>query len=260
MSPLIAIPACTKTIHPHPQHATPARYAAAIVSGAGGIPVLVPPVGEAMLGLLDRIDGVLLSGSPSNVEPRHYGVSEDLTPDSHDPARDATILPLLRAAVARGMPLLAICRGIQEMNVAYGGTLHQQVRGVPGRFEHDAPDGEVEMQYQPRHTVRLGGRLAGLIGATAISVNSLHEQAIDRLAPGLVAEAWAEDGTIEAVRVENAAGFALGVQWHPEWRVTEFPDRLALFRAFGDACRAFAAARAAGQTPPTTRARSTVAG
>ncbi len=267
MKPLIAIPACTKSLNRHLQHATPARYAAAIVGGAGGIPVLIPPMAETMLPLLDRIDGLLLSGSPSNVEPTRYGEIRDLTPDCHDPARDATTLPLLRAAIDRGLPLLAICRGIQELNVAFGGTLHQQVHTMPGRLPHDPPaEDAVEVQYQPRHTVRLAGGLAALLGATAITVNSLHQQAIDRLAPGLIAEAWAEDGTIEAVRVEAAATFAYGVQWHPEWRVTEFPDRLALFQAFGAACEAHARTRivpqpesAACQPPPSARTRSTAA-
>lgn len=239
MTPVIGIPACTKTINQHLQHATPARYGAAVIGGAGGVPVLIPPVGEPALALLDRLDGLLLNGSPSNVAPAVYGGGDDLTPGAHDPARDGTTLPLVREALSRGMPVLAICRGIQELNVALGGTLHQQVHLVAGRFNHDAPEESIEDQYLPRHPVRLAGSLAGILGAASVEVNSLHEQAIDRLAEGLVAEAWAEDGTIEGVRVAAAPGFAVGVQWHPEWRYGEFPDRLALFRAFGAACRAW---------------------
>jgi putative glutamine amidotransferase len=238
MALIVGIPACTKLINGHEQHATPARYAAALLGGAGALPLLIPPMGEVELGVLDRLDGLLLNGSPSNVEPHIYGVAEDLTPHAHDAARDRTTLPMVRAAIARGIPVLAICRGIQELNVAFGGTLHQQVHLQPGRMDHDAREDLIEDQYLPRHSVTVTGSLARIIGAERIKVNSLHEQAIDRLADGLVAEAWAEDGTIEAVRVEHATAFAYGVQWHPEWRFAEFADRAALFAAFGEACRA----------------------
>jgi putative glutamine amidotransferase len=239
MTAVVGIPACTKLINGHTQHATPARYAAALLGGADAVSVLIPPLGEVELAVLDRLDGLLLNGSPSNVDPRLYGAGEDLTPQSHDAARDATTLPMLRAAIARGMPVLAICRGIQELNVAFGGSLFQQVHLQPGRRDHDAREDLIEDQYLPRHTVRLEGGLARIMGETSVSVNSLHEQAIDRLADGLVAEAWAEDGTIEGVRVSGAAGFAYGVQWHPEWRYADYPDRRALFSAFGAACRDF---------------------
>jgi putative glutamine amidotransferase len=237
MAPIVGIPACTKLINGHVQHATPARYAAALLGGAGALPLLIPPMGDVELGVLDRLDGLLLNGSPSNVEPARYGADQDLTPNAHDAARDSTTLPMVRAAIARGIPVLAICRGIQELNVALGGTLFQQVHLQPGRMDHDAREDLIEDQYLPRHPVTLAGGLAGLIGTDRIEVNSLHEQAIDRLADGLVAEAWAEDGTIEAVRVKDATAFAYGVQWHPEWRFAEFADRLALFQAFGQALR-----------------------
>jgi putative glutamine amidotransferase len=209
------------------------------MAGAGGIPIMIPPMGEAQLALLDRIDGLLIPGSPSNVEPHHYGVAESLTPHKHDPQRDATTLPLIREAIRRGLPLLAICRGIQELNVALGGSLHQQVHDVDGRADHRAGPGTLAEKYAPKHPVTLSGSLARIIGAGTIQVNSLHEQAIDRPAPRLVVEATAEDGTIEAVRVADAPGFALGVQWHPEASVPSNPDSLALFRAFGEACRAW---------------------
>ena len=239
MALIVGIPACTKLINQHVQHATPARYGAWPAGRRRCTPVLIPPLGEVELGVLDRLDGLLLNGSPSNVAPALYGATEDLTPQSHDNARDATTLPMVRAAIARGMPVLAVCRGIQELNVAFGGTLFQQVHLQPGRMDHDAREDLIEDQYLPRHHVTLAGGLARIMGADRISVNSLHEQAVDRLADGLVAEAWADDGTIEGVRVAGAAGFAYGVQWHPEWRFAEFADRLALFRAFGEACRAY---------------------
>jgi putative glutamine amidotransferase len=234
---IIGIPACTKLIAGYIQHATPARYGAALIDACGAVPILLPPEGEAMLAILDRVDGILFNGSPSNVAPMRYGADFDATPDAHDPDRDATTLPLIRAAIARGIPLLGICRGMQELNVAMGGTLFQEVHNVPGRMDHRA--GEGEQRFALKHEVNLSGSLARIAGAEKIQVNSLHGQAIDQLAEGLAVEAIAPDGTIEAVRVEGAEGFALAVQWHPEWEVTHYPDRLALFRAFGAACDAY---------------------
>jgi len=242
MTLIIGVPACSKLIGGEPQHATPARYGAALMGAAGAIPVLLPPLGEAMLAVLDRLDGLLLSGSPSNVHPERYGTSPSLTPDKHDPFRDGTTLPLVRAAIARGMPVLAICRGIQELNVAMGGTLHQQVHALDGRADHRSGGGGLDHMFRMKHQVRVSGHLARILGADAIMVNSLHEQAIDRPAEGLVVEAVAEDGTIEAVRVRDATAFAFGVQFHPEWHhATDAPSR-AIFAAFGDACRAYRAA------------------
>ena len=240
MIPIIGIPACSREVAGHANHATPSRYGDAVIGGSGGMPVLLPPVGDGLLPILDRLDGLLLSGSPSNVAPACYGVGEDATPDMHDTPRDATTLPLIRAALARGLPVLAICRGIQELNVALGGTLHQEVHKVPGRLDHRAGSGTHDERYSPRHDIALTGQVARMLGRTATRVNSLHGQAIDRLSPGLVVEATAPDGTIEAVRVATASGWAFGVQWHPEWRFAENADSMALFRAFGDACRAFA--------------------
>ncbi len=239
MTVIAGIPACARMRNGLLWHETPARYAAALEGGAGAIPLMIPPAGEAQRAVLDRLDGVLIPGSPSNVHPDHYAGGESLTPDLHDPARDATTLPLIRAAIARGIPLLAICRGLQELNVALGGTLHQKVHDVSGRLDHRGGEGPLERRYGPKHPVRLSGRLALIVGAGEITVNSLHGQAIDRLAPGLVVEAAAPDGTIEAVRVEHAPGFAFGVQWHPEWGYLDDPASLALFRAFGEACRAY---------------------
>ncbi|MCB5943888.1 gamma-glutamyl-gamma-aminobutyrate hydrolase family protein [Acidocella sp. KAb 2-4] len=238
---LIGIPACTKFVSGYVQHATPARYGAALVAASNAMPVLIPPEGEAMLPLLERLDGIMFNGSPSNVAPMRYGADFDATPDDHDPDRDATTLPMIRAALDMGMPILCICRGLQELNVALGGTLYQEVHKIPGRLDHRSPEGE--HRFDLKHGVSLTGELAHLLGAAEIQVNSLHGQAIDQLAPGLAVEAMAPDGTIEAVRVEGAKAFAIAVQWHPEWEVTHFPDRLRLFNAFGEACREFAAKR-----------------
>jgi putative glutamine amidotransferase len=246
MNLIVGIPACSRDINGMLQHATPARYGAALIGGAGAMPVLLPPVGEGLTALVQRLDGLLLSGSPSNIEPRNYGVDEDLTPGLHDAHRDATTLPVIRAALAHGVPVLAICRGIQELNVARGGTLIQKVQEVAGRHDHRAAgDGPLpepidwDHLYRLKHTVSLSGHMARVVGATEIMVNSLHQQAIDRPGEGVVVEGIADDGTIEAIRVEGVPGFAMGVQWHPEYHYASDAASVAIFRAFGDACRAY---------------------
>jgi putative glutamine amidotransferase len=175
------------------------------------------------------------------VHPSHFGQNV-LNPDLPlDPARDALTLKLIRATVNAGVPLLAICRGFQELNVAFGGSLHQAVQAVAEMSDHrEVKDLPLETQYAVSHSVQLnvGGQLAKIIGRQQIMVNSLHGQGIDRLGAGLVVEAHAPDGLIEAVRVEAAQTFALGVQWHPEWKVMENPQYLAIFKAFGEACQA----------------------
>jgi putative glutamine amidotransferase len=243
MPSVVGIPACTKLISNYIQHATPARYGAALMAAAGAIPVLMPPEGPEMIALLDRLDGVLFNGSPSNVAPMRYGADFDATPDFHDPERDATTLPMIRAALERGMPVLCICRGLQELNVALGGTLYQEIHKVPGHMDHRAGEGSREQLFALKHEVALSGEMARIAGTATIQVNSLHGQGIDQLAPGLVVEAVAPDGTIEAVRVEAAKNFAIAVQWHPEWEVTHFADRKRLFEAFGAACAAYGRSR-----------------
>ncbi|MSO99885.1 MAG: gamma-glutamyl-gamma-aminobutyrate hydrolase family protein [Acetobacteraceae bacterium] len=239
MSIVVGIPACATTAGERLVHQTPARYADALIGGSSALPIMIPPMGDTQLALLDRIDGLLVPGSPSNVHPSHYGMDESLTPDRHDPARDSTTLPLIRAAIARGLPVLAICRGIQELNVALGGTLLQNIHDLPGRMDHRGGPPPLETAYGPRHTVSLAGALARIAGATEITVNSLHSQAIGRPGDGLVVEALAEDGTIEAVSFPTALGFVLGIQWHPEWLWAEKPASVAIFHAFGEACRAY---------------------
>jgi putative glutamine amidotransferase len=237
--PVVGIPACAKMLSEQMFHQTPARYAAAIFGGSGVLPMMIPPLGEAQVELLDRLDGLLIPGSPSNVHPDHYAGGPSVTPESHDLDRDATTLRLIPAAVARGMPVLAICRGIQELNVALGGTLHQLVHELEGRTDHRAGPGTIDQKYGPKHLVSVSGALARIVGATTIAVNSLHWQAIDTVAPGCVVEARAPDGTIEALRAESAHGWTFGVQWHPEWQYASDSASLALFRAFGEACRAY---------------------
>lgn len=240
--PLIGVSACTREIGPQTYHIAGDKYLRAVVVGAGGIPLVIPALAELMdqETLLASLDGLLFTGSPSNVEPHHYRGPASEAGTRHDPARDRTTLPLVRAAIAAGIPVLGICRGFQEMNVAFGGTLHQRVHVVEGFMDHREPANEpLEVQYAPRHLLRVqpGGVLDGIGLPSEIQVNSIHGQGVERLAPGLHVEALAPDGLVEAFSVEGAKSFALGVQWHPEWQVLTNPNYLAIFQAFGEACR-----------------------
>jgi len=246
--PLIGIPADRRIVGLHPFHMVGEKYARAVLTGAEGIPLLIPALAEE-LGLdelLTRLDGILFTGSPSNVEPRHYDGTPSAPGTLHDPERDATTLPLIRKAVQAGVPVLGICRGFQEMNVVFGGTLHQKVHEVPGYSDHrDDESQPLEVQYGPAHDVILepGGLLRGMADSERIRVNSLHSQGVDRLGPELEVEARALDGLIEAFRVRRATRFAVAVQWHPEWNAMSNPFSRALFAAFGAACRERARAK-----------------
>ena len=240
--PVIGIPACRKLIAPHMFHAVGEKYITAVANAAGGVPLLIPALGGgiAITAILRSLDGLLFTGSPSNVEPHHYDGDASEEGTLHDPHRDATTLPLMAAAIEAGVPVFAICRGFQEMNVVFGGSLHQKIHDLPGKMDHREDSSQpLEMQYAATHAVRLseGGLLRQLLGDQAIEVNSLHSQGVDRLGQGLVVEASADDGVVESFRVATAASFALAVQWHPEWQVMKNPQSLALFKAFGDACR-----------------------
>lgn len=223
-------------------HAVGEKYIVAVATAARGVPVLIPALGGSLaIGrLLQSVDGLLFTGSPSNVEPHHYQGEASEHGTLHDPHRDATTLPLMRAAIDAGVPVFAICRGFQEMNVVFGGSLHQKVQDQAGKMDHRENSAQpLDLQYAPAHEVRLseGGLLEGLLGAKVIEVNSLHSQGIDRLGKGLLVEATAPDGMVEAFHVAGAPSFALAVQWHPEWQVMKNPQSVALFEAFGDACR-----------------------
>ncbi len=246
--PLIGVTACTKQVGLHPYHIAGDKYVRAVAVGAGGLPLIIPSLGDVLDfdALLSSLDGLLLTGSPSNVEPHLYNGPASAPGTLHDPDRDATTLPLIRAAVAAGVPVFGICRGFQELNVAFGGSLHQKVHETGTFMDHREPENEpVEVQYAPSHPLHVqpGGVLAGLGLPGEIRVNSIHGQGVDRLAPGLRVEALAPDGLIESISVEGAASFALGVQWHPEWQVRSNPEYLAIFQAFGDACRKRASQR-----------------
>jgi putative glutamine amidotransferase len=245
--PLVAVPADRRFFDGYDWHATPNQYLEALVSAAGVLPLIVPAFGDRLDldGLLDRVDGLLVTGSRSNVHPSLYGGDASEKNGPYDPDRDATTLPLIRRAVDTGVPLLAICRGIQEMNVALGGTLHAEVQDVEGRMDHRGPEGDHDKRFALRQSVRIseGTCLAGIFGAGEIMVNSVHRQAVDRVGPRLVVEAVASDGTVEAISVKDAPAFAVGVQWHPEYWARSDDNSAKIFRAFGDAVRAYRAAR-----------------
>jgi putative glutamine amidotransferase len=240
--PLIGVTADRRMIGLQPHHLIGEKYARAVLEAASGIPLLIPALAEE-LGLdelVNRLDGLLFTGSISNVEPHHYAGHPSAPGTLHDPERDATTLPLIRKAIAAGVPVMGICRGFQEMNVAFGGSLHQNLHEVPGYLDHrDDESQPLEVQYGPAHEVTLeqGGVLWRLAGTNRLTVNSLHHQGIDRLGKGLVVEARAPDGVVEAFRVQDSASFALAVQWHPEWQATSNPFSRALFAAFGQAAR-----------------------
>jgi putative glutamine amidotransferase len=223
-----------------PNHAASDTYVRAIDEVVGGVPVLVAANGDRadVTTLVARLDGLILTGSRSNVQPCLYGGPAPVAGTPEDPARDAVTLPLIRAAIAAGVPVLAICRGLQEMNVALGGSLHQWLQHMPGRLDHSTPlQANAGVRVGKAHAVRIvpGSWLHRLAGQREAAVNSLHNQGIDRLAPGLVAEAHAPDGTIEAIRFAASAGFAIGVQWHPEYDYQTDALSRRLFEAFGEA-------------------------
>jgi putative glutamine amidotransferase len=228
-TPLVGLPTDRKLIGPHPFLAAGEKYVRAVVDGAGCLPLLIPSLQPALplQPLLEGLDGILLTGAVSNIEPHHYSDEPTYPGNLHDPARDATNLALIPLAIELGLPILAICRGFQEVNVADGHMDHRE-----------DPDEPLETQYAPTHPVALapGGLLAGIAGSSTVRVNSLHGQGIARLGAGLTVEATAPDGLIEAYR-RDGAPFLLAVQWHPEWRVVENPFYHGIFRAFGDACR-----------------------
>ena len=246
--PLIGVPADRRVIDPHPFHMVGEKYVDALIKGSDALPLLIPVMpGDVDIDeLLASFDGIFLTGSYSNVEPHHYDGEPSDEGTLHDPHRDAVTLPLATRALEIGVPLLAVCRGFQELNVALGGTLHQKVHEVRGYHSHlENKDDPLDKQYGPSHPVGLadGGLLRKLIDSESAMVNSLHAQGVAKLAPGVTVEAVADDGLIEAFQVDDVPGFALAVQWHPEWRVMENDLSKAIFKAFGDACRGRASRR-----------------
>lgn len=241
---MIGISCCIKDFNGTANHAASSTYVEWTSETCDAIPVLLPALGRRSrtAGLLSRLDGLMLTGSRTNVEPHHYGAEHHPEAEPHDAERDEAVLPLIRGALKMGMPVLAICRGFQELNVALGGSLHRRVQALPDRFDHSTPrEQTLEVKTALAHRVDLapGGLFARLLGKTSIRVNSLHNQAVDRAASGLVIEGVAPDGTLEAARVADCPGFAIGVQWHPERRTLDDEDSAKLFAAFGNAVHAY---------------------
>ena len=217
----------------------------AVADVTGAIPLIVPavPAVGAICDLIEACDGFLFTGGRPNIHPSFYGHEPTEKHGAFDPDRDAVTLPLIRECVARGVPVFGICRGFQEFNVAFGGTLHPEIREIPGRMNHRMPpDGTLEEKFAHRHMIRLvpGGRFRRILGAPEVLVNSLHGQGILDKGPRVVIEGVATDDTPEAIVIECAPGFALAVQWHPEWNAAADPVSRPLFQAFGAAVTAFA--------------------
>jgi putative glutamine amidotransferase len=241
--PLVWLPACHRNLDlddPGGYTVLADRYALAVTQ-LGLQPVLFPMAeAQDIQSLLPLVDGVLLTGSPSNVEATHFGATA-LPTDRLDPRRDQLTMRLVREALAREVPLFGVCRGLQEINVALGGSLYQTVHAEAGMLDHREPaDEDLAAQFAERHEVLLepGSKFAEWAGGTRAMVNSLHGQGIKRLGEGLVAQAHAPDGLVEGVHVQGAPAFAYGVQWHPEWRHDRHPFYQRTLAAFADACRA----------------------
>ncbi|PHS79345.1 MAG: gamma-glutamyl-gamma-aminobutyrate hydrolase [Rhodospirillaceae bacterium] len=247
--PIVAVSACVKDVDGYLNYAVATKYVDALVEASGVTPLILPALGFGTHceDVLDMCDGLYLTGSVSNVEPHHYDGAPSANGTLHDAARDATTLPLVLRAIEDGIPVFAICRGFQEMNVALGGTLHQQVHEVEGLNDHREDRTQTpDVYFGPAHDIALtkGGKLSELCNDLTVQVNSLHGQGIDKLADGLEIEARAPDGLVEAFHVKDTKAFALGVQWHPEWKVMENEFSRALFDKFGEACRKRAQDRA----------------
>ncbi len=248
--PVVLVPCDNRVYDDRPMQVLLQRYSDALRDQAQVLTVPLLCTGkEDLEAYLALADGVMLTGSPSNVHPSHFGQDVYDPNLPLDPARDSITLPLILRAIELGLPMLAMCRGLQEINVALGGTLHQAVHEVGGRDDHRGAKGRLgattaEM-YTLAHPVKAvsGGCLAGIIGVQDVTVNSVHGQGIDSIAPDLQIEAYAPDGQIEAVSIASHPGFSLAVQWHPEWKPWESESSMQIFAAFGDACRAHVAKR-----------------
>ena len=239
--PVVGLICDREIIGPHPFHIAGEKYIKAVSESSGCLPILIPAmVDEALLEqLLPMLDGILLTGGYSMVDPLHYQNTKAEDGTKLDTARDNTSLPLIVKAVAQGVPVLGICRGFQEMNVAFGGSLQQKLHENGHYIEHrEDKDLTLEQQYSVSHEVNViaDGKLAEIVNDTTYRVNSLHTQGVDRLADNLTIEAIAEDGLVEAFSVTNSESFAMAVQWHPEWQIEKNQQNKQLFQAFGLAC------------------------
>ncbi len=224
----------------YPVQATGLMNIDAIANVTGALPIAIPstPSATDIPALMDTCDGFLFTGGRPNVHPEEYGHEPTEAHGEFDRDRDRLVLPLIRACVKAGLPVLGVCRGFQEFNVAFGGTLHPEIRDIPGRMNHRMPpDGTLEEKFALRHEIALskGGKFARVFGSDTVMVNSLHGQGIEEAGDRIIIEGTAPDGTPEAIHVDGASGFAMAVQWHPEYEAHVDPVSKPLFEAFGDA-------------------------
>lgn len=256
--PLVGLPADTMEKEGLPFHILGDKYAVAVSDVADCHPLLIPSLGhvDALRDLVMGLDGLVITGSPANVHPSHFGEQATEAHEPYDHMRDATTLPLIQLAIDQAIPLFCICRGHQELNVVMGGTVATEIQDLSGREDHRGHLSDVNLRYLPAHGIDIvpGGKLHAVLGTTKTKVNTVHRQAIDRLGEGLTVEATAPDGTIEAVSIDAARDFALSVQWHPEYKAAENADSVKLFEAFGDAARARHAKRLGRSAAPPLQA------
>lgn len=246
--PIVAVSTDVRQFENYTWHAAPRQYLDAAITVADVLPLLVPSFGERLdlEALIGRIDGIILTGSKTNIDPTLYGLEATEDNGPYDRDRDATTIPLIRLALEHGVPLLAICRGLQEMNVALGGTLDSEIQDMAGRSDHRAPvseDPDERFAIRQKIGIKPDTCLRQVLNTDAIMVNSVHRQAIGQLGSGLQIEAMAEDGTIEAISVIGSKSFAVGVQWHPEYWAKSDDASARILRAFGDAARTRASTR-----------------
>lgn len=247
--PIVGVTSCVKVLDGQNYHHVGEKYHRSIAECTSALPLSIPSMADSLdaEALLEAVDGLMFTGSPSNVYPTRYGKEESPEAEPYDPIRDAMTLPLLQMAIDRGIPTLAICRGFQELNVVCSGSLHARVHEVEGRLDHRRPeDPDLDVQYGVKHSISVtsGGLLAKILGSdTDIEVNSLHWQAVDRLGEGLQIEAQAPDSTVEAISMPGSKGFLLGIQWHPEYKAKDNPISSAIFSAFDEAIKAHKAAK-----------------
>lgn len=233
---------------PHYFYVVGEKYVKAVADGANCLPVNIPALGADIDAdaYLDGLDGILFTGAHSNLDPSYYGADNIEANPLRDPGRDATNMALIKAAMARKIPILAICRGFQEINASLGGTLLQEVHNVEGRLDHrEDKTAPVDVQYGPAHGMTLseGGKLEALGLGLEQQVNSIHGQGVDQLADSLKLEGIAPDGQIEAYSLDSNDQYLLALQFHPEWKVTENPFYLAIFKQFGEACNLYRSKR-----------------
>ncbi len=238
MTKIVGIIADTGNLHGNRVFFSGERYLKALTELTEVHPILIPPLGKNIFSLLDRLDGVMLTGNVSNVHPSLYGQAETEKHPPYDEDRDSTAIPYLEKIIEQEIPLIAICRGFQELNVAFGGTLHPAIHEIEGRLDHRRiQTDDAAIRYAPRHRVTLteGGLFKSWVKTDEIMVNSLHFQGVEKLGDGLKVEATAEDGTIEGFTVENAKGFTAAVQWHPEYEPATNIFSKCFYEAFAEA-------------------------